>query len=125
MHLLCHSTLTRGQVVQNMELPDIHFAELPAEGSMPCTVLIIISNHGRTNQFGKIEFYSCMCSMSLCVQFQLWHYTFSLGGMWIRSHGQIYHQMNGMILKFFVPKQQIQESLVLLITSSSQNASKH
>jgi hypothetical protein len=67
MHLLCHSALTRGQGVRNMELPDIHFVELPAEGSTPCTVLIIISNHGKTNQFGKIEFYSCMRSKNVLV----------------------------------------------------------
>jgi hypothetical protein len=43
-----------------MELPDIHTVTLPSEGVTPADVLICFSNNGKTNQFGKLEFFVCL-----------------------------------------------------------------
>ena len=66
MHSISHSTLMRGQLVRKMELPDIHTVTLPSEGVTPADVLICISNNGKTNQFGKLEFFACLRAKNVC-----------------------------------------------------------
>jgi len=58
MYFISHSTLMHGQLVRKMELPDIHTVTLLSEGVTPADVLICISNNGKTNQFGKLEFFA-------------------------------------------------------------------
>jgi hypothetical protein len=67
MHFLSHFSLMRGQLVRKMELPDIHFVQLPSEGVTAADVFICISNNGKTNQFGKLEFYACLRAKNVSI----------------------------------------------------------
>jgi hypothetical protein len=56
---------TRGQLVRKLEPPYLHFAKLPSEGITPASVLVLVSNNGKTNQFGKLEFFACLQAHSV------------------------------------------------------------
>jgi hypothetical protein len=66
MHFISHCTLMHGQLVRKMELPDIHTVQLPSDGVTSADVLICISNNGKTNQFGKLEFFACLRAKNVC-----------------------------------------------------------
>ncbi|OWZ08441.1 hypothetical protein PHMEG_00019017, partial [Phytophthora megakarya] len=67
-HFLCHACLLRGESARNMELPDLFSVILENEGFTECRALVMILGHGKTNQYGRREFGSCIrhCNVEVC-----------------------------------------------------------
>ncbi|KAG2211526.1 hypothetical protein INT45_012682 [Circinella minor] len=64
MFLASHFGLMRGGNVREIELADVHYIPLQGEGPNPeveCPCLILLMDHGKTNQFGKQEHASAIC----------------------------------------------------------------
>ncbi|ETK91048.1 hypothetical protein F441_23107 [Phytophthora nicotianae CJ01A1] len=59
-HFLCHACLLRGESARNIELPDLFSVELEHEGYTECRALVMIMEQGKTNQYGRREFGSCI-----------------------------------------------------------------
>jgi len=60
IHFLCHACLLRGESARNLELLDLLSVVLEHEGHSDCRALVIIMEHGKTNQYGRREFGSCI-----------------------------------------------------------------
>ncbi|OWZ24841.1 hypothetical protein PHMEG_00022 [Phytophthora megakarya] len=59
-HSLCHSCLFRGESAHNLELSDLFSVMLEHEGFTDCRALVMIVEQGKTNQYGRREFGSCI-----------------------------------------------------------------
>ncbi|POM71737.1 Hypothetical protein PHPALM_11653 [Phytophthora palmivora] len=59
-HFLCHSCLLRGESARNLELPDLVSVVLENEGFTECRALVMVMGQGKTNQYGRREFGSCI-----------------------------------------------------------------
>ncbi|EGZ23183.1 hypothetical protein PHYSODRAFT_324419 [Phytophthora sojae] len=59
-HFLCHSCLLRDESARNLELPDLFSVELEHEGFTDCRALVMIMEQGKTNQYGRRDFGSCI-----------------------------------------------------------------
>ncbi|KAE8964038.1 hypothetical protein PR001_g29185 [Phytophthora rubi] len=59
-HFLCHACLLRGESARNLELPDLFSVVLEHEGFSDCRALVMIMEQGKTNQYGRREFGSCI-----------------------------------------------------------------
>jgi hypothetical protein len=59
-HFLCHACLLREESATNLELPDLFSVVLENEGYSDCRALLMIMEQGKTNQYGRREFESCI-----------------------------------------------------------------
>ena len=50
----------RGEDVRKCELADLFCLNFENEGFTPCTALVVIMDHGKTNQFGRKELGACI-----------------------------------------------------------------
>ncbi|KAG2217651.1 hypothetical protein INT45_000781 [Circinella minor] len=81
MFLASHFGLMRGGNVCEIELADVHYIPLQGEGPNPeveCPCLILLMDHGKTNQFGKQEHASAIrCGhVEICLWMTLGIYFF-------------------------------------------------
>lgn len=53
--LLSHYGLLRGENIRELELADMFSQPLGGEGFSECTALVLLIQHGKTNQYGKLQ----------------------------------------------------------------------
>lgn len=53
--LISHFGLLRGENARDLELADMFSQRLDNEGFQPCTALVLLIQHGKTNTFGKMQ----------------------------------------------------------------------
>ena len=80
-HLLCHSCLLRGESARSLELPDLFSVELENEGFSQCRALVLLMKQGKTNQFNRREFGSCLrhknvriCAVGAVAMYLFWRF---------------------------------------------------
>jgi centromere DNA-binding complex CBF3 subunit-like protein len=54
--LFSHSILLRREPVRWAELPDLFSVETKGEGATPCWFMLMVTDNGKTNHFGKLEY---------------------------------------------------------------------
>ncbi|OJD18721.1 hypothetical protein AJ78_01258 [Emergomyces pasteurianus Ep9510] len=54
--LMNHSMLLRGETSRTAQLPDLFTIQLSNEGPAPCWPMILITDNGKTNQLGRLEY---------------------------------------------------------------------
>lgn len=77
--LVGHFGLMRGENVRALELADISALELPNEGPTPCTAMVTLLDHGKTDKDGRVELAAAMRSKNVetCCHDALAFYLFS------------------------------------------------
>jgi len=53
--LVSHFGLLRGENVRDLELADMFSQPLDKEGFQPCTAMVLLIQHGKTNTYGKLQ----------------------------------------------------------------------
>jgi hypothetical protein len=77
--LLCSFMALRGESVRDMELADFFSVPLENEGYGKCLALVGILDHGKTNQYNRLEFGACLRNKDprSCVQGALAMYLYA------------------------------------------------
>ncbi|KAI3633127.1 hypothetical protein MIR68_009202 [Amoeboaphelidium protococcarum] len=82
MFLMAHYCLLRGESLRALELADLYAIKLENEGFTECWALLVLMCQGKTNQFNRKEFGSCLRNkrVEICpfgalalYLFQRWH----------------------------------------------------
>ncbi|EDN05524.1 predicted protein [Histoplasma mississippiense (nom. inval.)] len=58
--LMNHNMLLRGETSRTAQLPDLFTLQLSNEGPTPCWPMILITDNGKTNQLGRLEYAAVM-----------------------------------------------------------------
>jgi hypothetical protein len=76
--LFCHNMLLRGESRRRLQFPDLFTISLPNKGPTPCWPMIMITNNGKTNQFGRLQYMGVMRHQDplLCTMSQAAFYLF-------------------------------------------------